>query len=84
MGCVSATGVGTATRIGLGPQLVRDLLLRAGRHRLVLLEGGDRRLAGLRDGLFGGLLGSIGHDEAFHAVVEPGYAWPFIGRPRLG
>src|SRR5699024_4818174 len=65
----SAVAVGAGVRIGLGPQLIRDLLLRARRGRLVLLERGHGRLPGPGGRLVVRNFGSIGHDDASLAVA---------------
>ena len=77
-----ASSCGRPLRVRLGAQLIRDLLLRAGRRRLVLLEGGDRRLPGAGVGSVGGLCRSIGHGEASPSVVLPAYAGAPPDEPR--
>src|SRR5690606_37926501 len=72
-----------AVRIGCGPQLVRDLLLRAGRCRLVLLKGGDRRVLRAGHGGVVGLCGASGHGDASWSVVVPGYARERPGSPTV-
>jgi hypothetical protein len=66
--------VRAAVWIGLGPQLIRDLLLRAGRRRLIVLELRDGRFPRSGERFVRGISGSSGHDEASPVVVLPAYA----------
>ena len=66
--------VRAAVRSGLGPQLIRDLLLRAGRRRLIVLKLWDGRFPGSGERFVRGISGSSGHGKASHIVALAGYA----------